>query len=162
MQRQKSTSQPATWPQSAVPQSPSSPAAPWPSAACPCPTEKLKTHTCSEGELTLFLLLINRGKTKQCWRRSSAWPDPARPPPPADSRAGRKVRAWGGGKHKTQLAQPQAERERIPGKKCSTALPFISWGGKKRALSTSGFGEEPSVSWCGCCARGSPPGSTGW
>lgn len=119
---------------SAVPQSPSSP------AACPCPTEKLKTHTCSEGELTLFLLLINRGKTKQCWRRSSARPDPA--PPPSRQPSGQEGQSLGG-KNTARSATGRKGKNTRKEMQHSTALPFISWGGKKRAVSTSAVRSHP-------------------
>lgn len=106
---------------SAVPQSPSSP------AACPCPTEKLKTHTCSTGELTLFLLLINRGKTKQCWRRSSARPDPA--PPPSRQPSGQEGQSLGG-KNTARSATGRKGKNTRKEMQHSTAIYQLE-GGKK-------------------------------
>lgn len=106
---------------SAVPQSPSSP------AACPCPTEKLKNHTCSEGELTLFLLLINRGKTKRCWRRSSARPDPA--PPPSRQPSGQEGQSLGG-KNTARSATGRKGKNTRKEMQHSTAIYQLE-GGKK-------------------------------
>lgn len=100
---------------------------PWPSAACPCPTEKLKTHTCSEGELTLFLLLINRRKTKQCWRRSSARPDPA--PPPSRQPSGQEGQSLGG-KNTARSATGRKGKNTRKEMQHSTAIYQLE-GGKK-------------------------------
>lgn len=111
---------------SAVPQSPSSP------AACPCPTEKLKTHTCSEGELTLFLLLINRGKTKQCWRRSSARPDPARPPPPGRQLSGQEGQSLGGGKTQNTARSATGRKGKNTRKEMQHSTAIYQLGGEKK------------------------------